>query len=270
MLLLIRGYMHNIIDKWLKSNYVNFQNKTNGFIHQTNGESIKIGANEVNHIVDWLRSPDATRHRQNLTRLSVPDAYRLAHAWTYKLNRSFERNQDVAKDIDGISILHEFPNGFKINSQYSYQREGAKMGHCVSSYHNKPNSIFSLRDANNDPHCTIEYDPVEQVVYQIKGKGNGRVSELYQPLIISFLNSINCNKIYDTNNLKALNLGTYLLDITQPIPDTITINKTVLFEKIKLDFIFNELVINGDFKIHSIRGQKKTSKKNCSEWRFTN
>lgn len=256
--------MDELIAKWLESNYKNFQNKFKGTLTTENGDIVTIGTNEINHITDWLKSDDAERHRKRIERLSVPDAYRLSNIWTNKLNRSFERNQEVEQDLDGIEVMHEFSNGFKmvkINSQYSYQREGSKMGHCVATYYSKPQTIFSLRDADNEPHCTIEYDHKRKIIQQVKGKGNKEVIETYHSFIISFLNTIPFEKLRDSHNFNVLAIGNYLLDLNAPIPKKLVINKNACFENIKLDITFDELIVNGDFKINSIRGQNQLAKK---------
>ena len=58
------------------------------------------------------------------------------------------------------------------------------MRHCVASYHGNNTEIYSLRDKNNMPHCTMEKDQ------QIKGKGNGSINPKYINYIIAFLEEV--------------------------------------------------------------------------------
>ena len=66
-----------------------------------------------------------------------------------------------------FDIALDFKDGFKfvlLKSESAYAREGKIMSHCAASYFGRNSKIYSLRDENNNPHCTIEEDN------QIKGK----------------------------------------------------------------------------------------------------
>lgn len=255
--------MNEIIKKWIESNYANFIKKNNGILKFDN-EEIRLTKDDLDHIVDWLSSDSAERHRKRLEKLSVPDAYKLAQVWLTKMNAKFEKNNEVDQDKEGVEIIHSFKNGFKvvkINSKYSYSREGSKMGHCVGGYYGKDCTIFSLRDSDNEPHCTIEYDSEEKVVKQVKGKGNNKVADRYTSYIIEFINTIPFNKVYDADKFNVIDLGSYLLDLSKPIPTKLVVDKSFSLENLKLDIIFDELVVNGDFKIKCIRTMKQIAKK---------
>jgi hypothetical protein len=58
------------------------------------------------------------------------------------------------------------------------------MSHCVASYYGRDTVIYSLRDSNNNPHCTIEDGN------QIKGKGNGSVDPKYIDYVVKFLEKL--------------------------------------------------------------------------------
>ena len=76
--------------------------------------------------------------------------------------------------------------------------EGCAMGHCVGGYCDLASSgrviIYSLRDAKNEPHATIEVTPTTRgqgnsygTVDQIKGNGNAPPIEKYRPMIKQWL-----------------------------------------------------------------------------------
>src|SRR5262249_15447219 len=77
-----------------------------------------------------------------------------------------------------------FKDGFKIVQlvgKNAYEREGYLMRHCVASYHGSSKEIYSLRDQDDMPHCTMEKDQ------QIKGKGNGNIHPKYVGYVVKFL-----------------------------------------------------------------------------------
>ena len=74
-----------------------------------------------------------------------------------------------------------------------FEREGKLMGHCVGngnyfeSWRNGKRQFYSLRDKQNNPHCTIEMDPVTEAVLQCKGRSNHKPGPTYQPHIRRFI-----------------------------------------------------------------------------------
>lgn len=67
-------------------------------------------------------------------------------------------------------------------------REGERMQHCVGSYYSEVKhggtDIYSLRDANGNPHVT--YEVKNNRIAQIKGKQNAVPAEKYQPFVKEF------------------------------------------------------------------------------------
>jgi len=121
--------------------------------------------------------------------------------------------------------VFEYKDGFnivKLISEDSYKREGKLMSHCVASYANKESEIFSLRDAKNNPHCTIEIK--ENEVRQIKGKGNGSISPKYVHHILEFLEfkNLKINK-HDMLKLGYLALPEEILADVQLLSNFVTI-----------------------------------------------
>ena len=69
--------------------------------------------------------------------------------------------------------------------------EGNAMGHCVGKGgYDNGNTIFSLRDPDNLPHCTVEWEEVGRVVKQVQGRANHSVVERYHGAVKSFLKGL--------------------------------------------------------------------------------
>jgi hypothetical protein len=111
--------------------------------------------------------------------------------------------------------------------------EGQAMGHCVGGYcdevANNGTSIYSLRDANNNPHVTVEARPgrptdreqqvafrqmtpenyakrypdaanLPQDIVQIKGKQNAAPIDKYLPYVQDFVKNGNWGQVGDLRN----------------------------------------------------------------------
>lgn len=69
------------------------------------------------------------------------------------------------------------------------------MQHCsgdeqqgyISGIKDKELELWSLRDSNNEPHCTVEYEVGEKEIKQIKGKNNKGIIPKYVPYVREFL-----------------------------------------------------------------------------------
>ncbi|MEK9694532.1 MAG: PcfJ domain-containing protein, partial [Candidatus Poseidoniales archaeon] len=137
----------------------------------------EITTDEAEHIIDFLASDAAPR----VARLSYKDAKIKADAWSKKLQDEAAQIHEAPEDTE---VVLDFGDGFKIVKligENAFKREGNLMRHCVASYYGKDTEVYSLRDKNNNPHCTIEKDK------QIKGKGNGDIHPKYIDYVVRFL-----------------------------------------------------------------------------------
>jgi len=158
---------------------------------------------QIQHVRDYLQSPDAPT---DLTRLSVPDAFQAADDW----NKKAMKAQDEAKVLEGTVEVKKYPDGFrwvKLMNAQALAVESDRMRHCVGKggYTNRvldgTVEIYSLRDADDKPHTTIEWRPGSQTVAQIKGEyqlkrgtqdewiSNGPVMPEYQKYVREFLDT---------------------------------------------------------------------------------
>jgi len=133
---------------------------------------------EIEHIIDFLVSPSAPKR---ISRMSFKEAKASAEKWIKAQAKKGDGTIEAKKDTQ---VVLDFKDGFKfvkLVGENAYKREGFLMRHCVAGYFGKSVEIFSLRDADNMPHCTVEKD------VQIKGKGNGDISPKYIDYVVRFL-----------------------------------------------------------------------------------
>jgi hypothetical protein len=141
---------------------------------------------EVEHIIDYLNSDKAPNR---LRKMSYEEAKGNAEKWTKSL---IKRAADIVETEQDVEVAIDFKNGVKLVKlvgKNAFLREGKLMRHCVASYYDKDGcSVYSLRDASNRPHCTIEVQHGENDnINQIKGKGNGCIHPRYIKYVLKIL-----------------------------------------------------------------------------------
>ena len=134
---------------------------------------------EIEIILDYLYS------NQNVDTSKI--GYTTILGKTEKRHKKLQSVSTKNDEIEWIDydVFLDFGDSFKmvvLKSKESYEREWKLMSHCVSSYYGRDTAIYSLRDENNKPHCTIEDGR------QIKGKWNGKIDPKYIDYVVQFLN----------------------------------------------------------------------------------
>lgn len=107
-----------------------------------------------------------------------------------------EKSSD-REDWSGLETLITSSEGYTWVSLTSHQnlaRESKFMQHCVGQSHHYLKGIeegvwkiYSLRDTQNKPHCTIQHEIITNSIVQIKGKQNTTVIGKYQRACCEFL-----------------------------------------------------------------------------------
>lgn len=240
--------MNDAIKKWVDANYQNFLKK-----------NAPLEQGVFDHVMDWMKSPEASKYMARLERVSVPAAVDLSNKWTVEMNKKNQKALEKVKNLDGTKIVYSFSNGYtfvKLETKESYMREGMAMGHCVGSYDpsDLDMEIYSLRDSNNEPHCTIEFEVRARNLAQIKGKQNGPVIEKYHKLVVEFLNQFNFDTAYsyDLKNIGSIYFGNYIF-LTSEMPKQVEIKKDLVVEAANYLHTFETLTVKGNMTISKNR-----------------
>lgn len=184
------------------------------FAHKPSREEMDA---QLPHIADWLRGAIVGRERWLTERygdgpierfylarepgadfITLASFTRLADADMREKNDRAIGLVSLGKDEEEIMT---FPDGYRIvrlTSPLALDAEGAHMGHCIGQgaydakltgggkdgqkYH-----FYSLRDAKNRPHATIEVDAATHKVVQLQGKANQPVIAKYMPYVRDFV-----------------------------------------------------------------------------------
>ncbi len=250
--------MKQEIKKWLESNYQNYLKRGNKPLDQS----------DLDHIVDWMSSKEAESYLSRLDRVSVQAALDLAKKWTVKMNKRNQKVLETQKDLDGVDVVYKFENGYSVvllKSKDSYLREGVEMGHCVGSYYDPEESdiaIYSLRDKENKPHCTVEFCKSNRSIDQVKGKENKPVVEKYHRYVVEFLNNFDFDTIYtyDLKNINAIYFGNFLF-LADELPKELVLEKNLRIDRVNFIHQFDVLEIKGSAFLTKNRRCKKLAKK---------
>jgi hypothetical protein len=167
------------------------------------------------HIVDVLKQDlaEGRIRPEQLSKVSIEHAVRRTHE--YDQERKKAMAETALKATEGMPVHKEYPEGYKwielkmndelpegwskspsgtfvgpdghhsihhpnyIKLDDALKYEGDTMGHCVGGYTDEVASgktrIFSLRDAKNEPHVTIEVEPNPNP-YPVSGEAFSRLS----------------------------------------------------------------------------------------------
>ena len=198
---------------------------------------------DIEHIIDFLKSKDF----EALEWASWDLLKEKAAKWVKMLTQNVSTiDEEYGTDID---IVLDFQDGYrwvKLISQNAYTREGGLMSHCVGSYFTRKVEIFSLRDAMNKPHCTIEKDE------QIKGKGNGDINLKYINYVVKFLEHIGM-KVRDSEMQR---LGYIVPYFPEYVTNKLYLNKYIA-EKESVEYVDTVIVFYNLKEACSYRGEKK-------------
>lgn len=159
------------------------------WVNKFKEEYNNLNHNDKQHLIDWYESLEDKR---NILRFNPELAVKKSHKWTAKLLKSLQKVEELP---DSVKLVRDFKDmddkGFRVVqllNKDAFEYEGSQMKHCVSSYADKNTTIYSLRDALNKPHCTMEF--IDGQVRQIKGKANSSVKVEYIRYVLKFLEEL--------------------------------------------------------------------------------
>ncbi len=205
------------------------------------GASRHPSTQDIRYIVDFVVGSADARIEVYKT---FDDAYKASQEWHETLSQGMD--QDV-EHRDDAQVIHDFKNGYKIVDlqQCDLDAEGNAMGHCVGTYDlSQGKKIYSLRDARNKPHVTIEIE--NGVVEQIKGKQNKSPVEKYAKMIRSWLNTTSLDYMMSADYLNLLNIKEF-----KHVISTLQIDKLIEFAD-EFNSIMFGVAGGGDAKQHNM------------------
>jgi len=131
------------------------------------------------YIKDWRDNPNVPT--LNLRNMSWDEAERLSREW----HESLQAAGKVSYILDEKDeIIHEFNDGFYwvLRKDSTCPKSEESMGHCATAT-NENMYLFRLIK-NDEEFITIDWNPNDKYIIQIKGKRNSKPKKEYYPYII--------------------------------------------------------------------------------------
>ena len=168
---------------------------------------------QMTTVRDWLRH--LARHEDpfvmqkgRINRISWAQALETATRWHEEMQARDSEIEELPEHKEKFLDVGDGAAWWKLTGESCLSREGEVMGHCVADYVEDVESgyatIFSLRDAKNEPHVTVEAgfgenEAADWVIKQVKGKENKAPVEKYWPYVDALLKHL-------WNNTNATNV----------------------------------------------------------------
>lgn len=143
---------------------------------------------ELIMVVDWIAALDLVDPRLAAKRGRIPYEHARDHAlrWHAALAARPDGGADgeMKDDPEGREAVLDLGDGWRwvrLVSDLALDYEGRRMRHCVGdgAYDRFRTDIYSLRDPDNEPHCTLEYDVQRRRVQQARARANADVPVRY-------------------------------------------------------------------------------------------
>jgi PcfJ-like protein len=147
----------------------------------------------INGVIDYLESDEG--QKINLARYPLSTAIIQSSRWHQSLANQTTTTNNVTAESQ--HVLKTYTNGYswvKLLKPDALDYESSCMGHCVgrgsydSGVAKGTTTIVSFRDANNQPHVTVEI--TNNQVEQIKGKQDKTPVDKYRPYVLDLLNNV--------------------------------------------------------------------------------
>lgn len=211
--------------------------------------------NQIFHIIDYFNSLPPVE----LTKI-VKIPFKIAIDKSKEWLQQLHEQSSIEEDFEGIETVRSYKEGYswvRVESGKALNREGKLMRHCVGSYAAKVSSkqcvIYSLRDPNNKPHCTVEI--IKNTVNQIKGFANGPIVEKYIKFVKDFIekpiDGEGYRKVRELlSNLGLLNQDGIWYNIFN-LPNNFTVNRSLYLKNTKFKTLAENLTINGNLVLRS-------------------
>ena len=159
---------------------------------------------EVRSLGDWLASLPTNRPKMvdKLHKLTWAQAMEAQARWHDEMARRAEKRTSFGGAPDDVVTVLDMEDGWRwvrVTTPEGLDFEGEAMGHCVGGDSYDEETVYSLRGPDGMPHCTVQYDPEEQVVEQVKGRGNKEVVPRHHAAVRAFVDHLSPTDVHDAS-----------------------------------------------------------------------
>ncbi len=153
----------------------------------------------IRRVVVWVETTSHPRKGPNIERMSFSDAEGQARLWWAERHRRpvWPPGVEPVFSLMGETVV-------KLTTQEALTEEGDAMSHCAGDYDWEVREgiceIYSVRDATGEPQATLEVDPDEGYVVQVKGQANGPVHPAHRTTLKAFIGNRGWKVVADKHN----------------------------------------------------------------------
>ena len=157
---------------------------------------------EVRSLGDWLSSLPTDRPKMvdKLHKLTWAQAMDAQTRWHEEMARRAGKRTSFGGAPDDVETVLDLGDGWRwvhVTTPEGLDFEGEAMGHCAGRGAYDEATVYSLRGPDGMPHCTVQYDPEEQVVKQVKGRGNKEVVPRHHAAVRAFVDHLSPEDVHD-------------------------------------------------------------------------
>ena len=157
---------------------------------------------EVRSLSDWLSSLPTDRPKMvgKLHKLTWAQAMEAQTRWHEEMARRAGKRTSFGGAPDDVVTVLDMEDGWRwvrVTTPEGLDFEGEAMGHCVGGDSYDEETVYSLRGPDGMPHCTVQYDPEEQVVEQVKGRENKEVVPRHHAAVRAFVDHLSPMDVHD-------------------------------------------------------------------------
>lgn len=153
----------------------------------------------IHRVIVWVEATAHPRKGPSVARMSFSDAQGQArHWWAERHKRPhWPEGVEPVFEMMGETVV-------KLTTPEALTEEGDAMSHCAADYHWEISEgiceIYSVRDATGEPQATLEINPDEGYVVQVKGPANGHVRPQHRNTVKAFIGNRGWDVVADQDN----------------------------------------------------------------------
>lgn len=221
----------------------------------------EVSPAEWTHLRDWLLVLPTERPKMpaKMGKVTLAQAMKMQHNWHADMaarsariaskRGKFVGDPDAVETVCPAVGLAEGWRWVRILTPEGLDYEGNAMGHCVGrgSYDRGP-TIFSLRDPNGLPHCTVEWSERQCSVLQVQGRANAQVVERYHAAVCAFVNRLRPREVCGAAQFGHILINGTLMSILG-LPENLHVHGHLTLQDCVLTHLPRGLVVEGHLSL---------------------
>lgn len=229
----------------------------------------EMSADDWAGLTDWLTSLPVEHPKMpgKMWKVTFQQALEMQAKWHHamearrtRITAQHGKFKGDAHAVEALCVADGLSKGWRwvrVTTPEGMDYEGDAMGHCVGRGTYDDKTIFSLRDPDGLPHCTVEWDAGNRVVHQVQGRANKAVVERYHEAVRSFVSGLYPLDVKTANKFSHVLVNGVLLH-WKDLPDGLCLPGSLVLSDCKeLKHLPRGLTVNGDLFLNDCNNLRK-------------